>query len=109
ENRIAPLWVGVRRHQSTWLVIEEKPCSFARPQRRAVDRNLVGWCNVEGGRRNNLAVDRDASGLDPRFGLTPGGKTRARDDLRDARAGPFLGGSRCHMDFFTNAFIHGAA
>src|SRR5215470_11834887 len=62
KNGVSPLRIGMRRHQSARLVIEKKPCAFARPQGCAVDRDLVRRCHIESGRRNNLAVDRYASG-----------------------------------------------
>src|SRR6478736_6139681 len=87
ENRIASLRIGMSRHQPARLVIEEKPGAFARPQRRPIDRNLIGRRDVECGRRNNGSVDRHAPCRNPGFSLASGGKPCARDHLGDAVAG----------------------
>src|SRR5262249_47922932 len=90
-DRIAPLWIGMGCHQPSWLVIEEKPRAFARSQRLAVDRDLIGWGDVERGRRNDGSVDRYPPGCDPGFGLAPGCESRACNHLGDALAGSVPG------------------
>ena len=87
EDRVAAFRVGVGRHQPAWLVVQEQPRAFARPQRRAVDHDPVRSGDIERRRGNHRAVDHHPAGRDPGFSLAAGGEANAGDHLGDALAG----------------------
>ena len=95
EHRRAALFIAGRGDQPIGLVIQPQARRFRRGNRPAVHRDPVGGSDVQRGRGDDLAVDRDIADLDHPFRLPPRGDPGARQNLGDAFAfmrGGLLGG-----------------
>ena len=68
------------------LVKEKEPRALALLHRRAVDLDFVAFAHVEGGTRQDAAIDGDAALRDPVFRVAPRADAGARHDLGDALA-----------------------
>jgi len=84
EDGRPALRVGVRRHQAARLVIEEEPRAIARRQRFAIDGDAVAGGHIERWRQDDLAIDDNAPGGDPKLRLAARGEAGAGDHFGDA-------------------------
>src|SRR5690606_15060879 len=81
EDGLAALGVLLGDHEPRRLVIEPDPRAGAFGQQAAVDADFIIGGDVEGGRADRRAVDRDATVLDPALGITTRTKAGAGDDF----------------------------
>src|SRR5436190_11047768 len=96
-------------HQPTRLMVQEQPRAFAGRQRLAVDCDDVILGDVERGRIDKPAVDRDAALHDPFLRVTAGGKPCPRDHLGDALAGFLFTWRSGRTAFLARSLAIGAA
>ena len=86
EDRTAALRIPVRRHQSPGLVIKPQPRALTHRHRLAIDDHLIRIGHGDCGGLKKLAVQLDAAGSNPGFGITAGAKACACHDLGDTFA-----------------------
>ena len=84
ENRRPPLGIARGGDEPAGLVEEKEPRALGRAEPLAVDPDVVGVADVIGGALEHLAVDADAAGGDPGFGVAARAKARAGHHLGDA-------------------------
>ena len=86
EHGFAALFVGIRAYQAVGLVVKPQAGGFGLSDQLARDHDLVGRFDVQGGRGDDFAVDRNLANLDHPLGFAARGDTGARQHLGDAFA-----------------------
>src|SRR5579875_1211998 len=86
EDGLAAFLVAMRRDEPGGLVIAPKPRAVGCGQRLAVDGELGGVGNVDGGRGQFFAAQTYAAFGDPALGVAARAEAGARQDFRDALA-----------------------
>ena len=86
EHGRAPFRVTGGGDDAARLVQQPEPGALAGGQGLAVDRDAVGFGDVDRRRGQDLAVEGDAAGLDHRLGVAAGSDAGAGDGLGDALA-----------------------
>src|SRR3954447_417749 len=109
EHRRPAFRVSMGGHQPTRLMVQEQPRALARRQRLAVDGDDVILGDVERGRIDKAAVDRDAALHDPFLRVTARGKPCPRDHLGDALAGFLFTWRSGRTAFLARSLAIGAA
>ena len=90
-------------------MIEKEPRALAHGQRLTIDFDAVARPDVERGRRDQLAVDRNAPGRDPGLRLAARGKAGPRDHLGDALAGRRMLVLLVHVPYRLGSSLNDAA
>ncbi len=73
--------IDVAGQEPARLVIEKEPRALALRQRHAINGDVIRGRDVERGRGDHLAIDRDPSGGDPALDRAAGREPGARDHL----------------------------